>query len=163
MESTKQYLRTPKGKSEQADWEGESLLREQLTQSWVSCVVYFSFHSPSLDFRAAQVMELLLGLGGLKAKRNFSQTQRYWEGWGSLPDGECGRSPLGFVFPFIFLFLLFFFLHCWPCSLAGQLQMRPDRKYRHASESLWVWFPIIAIKQTPLKMSHTDVLVSQCW
>ena len=109
MESTKQYLRTRKGKSEQADWEGESLLREQLTQSWVSCVVYFSFHSPSLDFRAAQIMELLLGLGGLKAKRNFSQTQRYWEGWGSLPDGECGRSPLGFVFPFIFLFLLFSF------------------------------------------------------
>ena len=59
--------------------------------------------SPSLDFRAAQIMELLLGMGDPKAKRNFSQTQDIGQGWGSLPNGKCGRSPLGFVFPFIFI------------------------------------------------------------
>ena len=78
------------------------------------------------------------GVGWSKSKKKLLSDSKILGRVGFTTRWRVWEKSLGFCFPLYFPFssLLFFFLHCWPCSLAGQLQMRPDRKYRHASESL---------------------------
>ena len=91
--------------------------REVVTGGAANAVVFpalFTFlsTSPSLDFRAAQIMELLLGMGGLKAKRDFSDSKIVGR-VGFTTRWRVWEKSLGFCFPLYFPFssLLFFFLH----------------------------------------------------
>ena len=63
--------------------------------------------SPSLDFRAAQIMELLLGMGDPKAKKLFSDS-RYWARVGFTTRWRVWKKSLGFCFPLYFPFSLLF-------------------------------------------------------